>query len=139
MFKAIKEFFLGKPAEATQPEAAPYKVETAPAVQVAVEGAGVVEAKPAPAKKAAPKAKAPAKPKAPVKKATAPKAKAPAKAPAKKAPAKAPAKKAPAKKAQKSWLAVAQPEFSIPQRIPVFFIIIFQTLNNFAPVMLAIT
>lgn len=40
MFKAIKEFFFGKPA--TQPEAAPYKVEAAP-VALVVEGAGQVE------------------------------------------------------------------------------------------------
>jgi len=82
MFKAIKEFFLGKPAETAQPDAAPYKVETPVAPAPVVEAK--VEAKPA----KAPKAKKPA----------APKAKAPAKAkaekPAKKAPAKKPAKKA---------------------------------------------
>jgi len=77
MFKAIKEFLFGKPAEAQ----APYKVEAPtivatgepPATVVAiVEGAGVVEAT-APAKKApkktaakkAPAAKKPRKPKAP--------------------------------------------------------------------------
>jgi hypothetical protein len=92
MFKAIKEFFLGKPVEATQPEAAPYKVETPfPVTKVeAVNAQPIAEVAPAKAKKApakkpaAPKAKAPAKPKAPAK----------AKAPAKKAPAKKPAKKA---------------------------------------------
>jgi len=95
MFKAIKEFFLGKPVEATQPEAAPYKVETPfPVTKVeAVNAQPIAEVAPAPAK---------AK-KAPAKKPAAPKAKAPAKpkAPAKaKAPAKKPATKKPAKKAQ---------------------------------------
>jgi hypothetical protein len=86
MFKAIKEFFLGKPtapvtdAKVEEVNAAPYKIEAPVA-------APVVEAKPA--KK--PAAKKPAAPKA--------------KAPAKKALAKAgekkqPAKKAPAKKSK---------------------------------------
>jgi transcriptional regulator of nitric oxide reductase len=68
MFKAIKEFFTGKPAVQETVTEAPYKVEVQPQVAavvetpvtVAVEGAGLVEA---PAKK--PRAKKPAAPKAP--------------------------------------------------------------------------
>jgi hypothetical protein len=63
MFKAIKEFFTGKPAVQETVTEAPYKVEVQPQVvdvTVAVEGAGLVEA---PAKK--PRAKKPAAPKAP--------------------------------------------------------------------------
>ena len=63
MFKAIKEFFTGKPAVQETVTEAPYKVEVQPqvvAATVAVEGAGLVEA---PAKK--PRAKKPAAPKAP--------------------------------------------------------------------------
>jgi hypothetical protein len=63
MFKAIKEFFIGKPVEAPKVEdkvaavnAAPYKVE-APVAPVAEKPAK----KPAAKKPAAPKAKAPAK------------------------------------------------------------------------------
>ena len=85
MFKAIKEFFLGKETPAPKVEdtkveavnAAPYKVEAPVAAPVA-------ETKPAK--------------KAPAKKAAAPKAKAPAKAPAKKSLAKAGEKKQPGKK-----------------------------------------
>ena len=64
MFKAIKEFFLGKPAEAPKVEEAPYKVEAKPVedladIAIAQRPAPVAEAT-APAKKPA-KAKAPAK------------------------------------------------------------------------------
>ena len=80
MFKAIKEFFTGKPAQVeTSAAVAEYKVEAPvvtavgepPATVVAVEGAGAVAI---PAKKTA--AKKPAAKKAPaVKKPRAPKAK----------------------------------------------------------------
>ena len=85
MFKAIKEFFTGKPAQVETPAATPvaeYKVEAPvvtalgepPATVVVVEGAGKVEVPAAPAKKTAakkpaakkaPAAKKPRKPKAP--------------------------------------------------------------------------
>ena len=57
MFGLIKKIFGGKPAEATQPEAAPYKVETVPVVTEVVEAPKVEEAKveAAPKKKPAPK------------------------------------------------------------------------------------
>lgn len=44
MFGFIKKLFGGKPVEATQPEAAPYKVEVAPA-PVVVESAPAAPAK----------------------------------------------------------------------------------------------
>ena len=72
MFKAIKEFFLGKPAVLPTPEVeapAPYKLET----PFIVPAAPVVEATPAPAKVEA----APVK-KAPVKRSSPPAAKKPA-------------------------------------------------------------
>jgi len=87
MFKAIKEFFFGKPAQAPEAEA-PYKVE-APAAFVPPPKAEEVKAAPAPvnpqitdavtqvpAKKSAPKK--PAAKKAPAKKPAAPAAKKPA-------------------------------------------------------------
>ena len=52
MFGFIKKIFGAKPAEATQPEAAPYKVETVPVVTEVVEAPKVEEA---PKKKPAPK------------------------------------------------------------------------------------
>ena len=78
MIGFIKKLFGAKPAEATQPEAAPYKVEVAPApTPVAEQATQAVVESIAPAKKPAPK-KAPAKtakPKAPRKpKASKPKA-----------------------------------------------------------------
>lgn len=89
MFKAIKEFFVGKPQPTTTDakvdavNAAPYKIE-APVVEVA----NVASTKPATAKRA------PA-----VKKPAAPKAKAPVKKPlAKAGEKKQPAKKPPVKK-----------------------------------------
>jgi hypothetical protein len=69
MFKAIKEFFMGKPEPVAAPQepVAPYKVE-APAFKPTADAAPVVET-PAPTakKSAAPKAKQPAakKPAAP--------------------------------------------------------------------------
>lgn len=63
MFKAIKEFFLGKPAEPVKEAEAPYKVE-APVVEAKVEApVPVVEAPVAEAKKEP--AKKPRKPRAP--------------------------------------------------------------------------
>ncbi len=104
MFKAIKEFFFGKPYEAPKVEdkveavnAAPYKVEApvvaVPQVEVKAEVSAPV-AKVAPAKKpAAPKAKV-----APAKKPAAPKTKSTAKPLAKAGDKKKPAGKAPNKK-----------------------------------------
>ena len=44
MLGLLKKLFGGKPAEATQPEAAPYKIETAPVVEtVKVETAPVAD------------------------------------------------------------------------------------------------
>ena len=69
MFKAIKEFFTGKPAQVETPAAeVPYKVE-APLVQLGPEPTPVAEAPKAPAK-TAPAKKAPATKKAPVAKIT---------------------------------------------------------------------
>lgn len=78
MFKAIKEFFIGKPVEAPKVEdkveavnAAPYKVEAVPApadiaVQAVVESIAPAKKKPAPKKApAAKKAPAVKKPRAP--------------------------------------------------------------------------
>ena len=74
MFKAIKEFFFGKPVEPVVETAAPYKVETPVAVSTVVVDASLdnkpqVTAAVAPAvkKSAAPRAKKPAaaKPAAP--------------------------------------------------------------------------
>ena len=62
MFKQIKEFFTGKPAEVVE---APYKVEIAPAVATVSEQAtqavveSIVPAKKTPAVKKAPAAKKP--------------------------------------------------------------------------------
>ena len=70
MFGLLKKLFGGKPAEVTQPEAAPYKVEQVPTLTEVVEApkaeaAPVAETKKkAPAKKkAAPKQNAPKQPK----------------------------------------------------------------------------
>ena len=70
MLSLLKKIFGSKPAEATQPEAAPYKVETAPALTPVAEQAteAAVKSVAKPAKKTAPKKTAPAKtskPKAP--------------------------------------------------------------------------
>jgi len=65
MFKAIKEFFFGKPAEAAVESIAPYKVETPVVVPTVVVDASldnkpqVVVAVPAVKKSAAPRAKKP--------------------------------------------------------------------------------
>jgi hypothetical protein len=68
MFKAIKEFFVGKPAPVVAE--VPYKVEVTPPTPVEVINAAEGSAsQTAPAKKA-PRAKAPAKPKAPAAKKT---------------------------------------------------------------------
>jgi len=80
MFKAIKEFFLGKPVQAPTVEVqvvAPYKVEVPVVTEVVVPVAPVVVKAKAPAKKPVVKAKT---------------AKAPAKKPVVKAVAKKPAK-----------------------------------------------
>mgnify|MGYP003347743499 CR=1 FL=1 len=62
MFKAIKEFLFGKPVEATQPEAAPYKIETPEAKVESVNAQPIAEVKPAKAKKSPAKPKAEKKP-----------------------------------------------------------------------------
>jgi hypothetical protein len=82
MFKAIKEFFFGKPAEQTAAPVAPYKVETPVAVSTVVVDASLdnkpqviavaVESAPAVKKSAAPRAKKPAVAKPAAKKPTAP-------------------------------------------------------------------
>jgi hypothetical protein len=60
MLSFIKKIFGSTPAEATQPEAAPYKVETAPVASKATEA--VVKSVAKPAKKTAPKKQGGAKP-----------------------------------------------------------------------------
>jgi len=62
MFGLLKKLFGGKPAETTQPEAAPYKVEAAPTpvADKAVEAVVKSVAKPAPKKAAKPAQKKPA-------------------------------------------------------------------------------
>jgi hypothetical protein len=67
MLSLLKKIFGSKPAEVAQPEAAPYKVETAPAPTPVAEKAteAVVASIAKPAKKAAPKKPATAKSKAP--------------------------------------------------------------------------
>ena len=82
MFKAIKEFFFGKPAEQTAAPVAPYKVETPVAVSTVVVDASLdnkpqviavaVESAPAVKKSTAPRAKKPAVAKSAAKKPTAP-------------------------------------------------------------------
>jgi hypothetical protein len=64
MIGFIKKLFGSTPAEATQPEAAPYKVETAPAPTPVAEKAteAVVKSVAKPAKKTTPKKPANAKP-----------------------------------------------------------------------------
>ena len=64
MFSLLKKIFGSKPAEATQPEAAPYKVEVAPAPTPVAEKAAeaVVKSVAKPAKKTAPKKPAGTKP-----------------------------------------------------------------------------
>ena len=68
MISFIKKLFGSTPTEATQPEAAPYKVEAAPtpvaekATEAVVKSVAKPAKKPAPKKPAAPK-KAPRKPK----------------------------------------------------------------------------
>jgi hypothetical protein len=70
MISLLKKLFGSKTAEVAQPEAAPYKVEVAPApTPVAEQAAEAVIASIAkPTKKTAPKKPATAKPKAPAKK-----------------------------------------------------------------------
>ena len=82
MFKAIKEFFFGKPAEQTAAPVAPYKVETPVAVSTVVVDASLdnkpqviavaVESAPAVKKSTAPRAKKPAVAKPAAKKPAAP-------------------------------------------------------------------
>ena len=67
MIEFIKKLFGSKPAEVTQPEAVPYKVEVAPTptpiAEKATEAVVKSVAKPAPKKPAPAKPKAPRKPK----------------------------------------------------------------------------
>lgn len=74
MFKALKEFFFGKPAAPVAETPAPYKVE-APVAEVKADRAVATETVAAPAKAKAAKPKKPAAPKkaAPAKKPAAPK------------------------------------------------------------------
>jgi hypothetical protein len=62
MIGFIKKLFGSTPAEATQPEAAPYKVETAPAPVAEKATEAVVKSVANPAKKTTPKKPANAKP-----------------------------------------------------------------------------
>jgi len=54
MFKAIKEFFVGKPKVEEAPAQCPYKAEAAPAPEPAPEPVAVVEPAPAPVVEPAP-------------------------------------------------------------------------------------